>query len=231
MEASGIGGGAEGASEATQTGSETAEQAPSRDYGQDIDRLSQTMEQFGSQFSEFLQSQQQPEEPEGEGEQDFDFDEYLPPEGEQLTAEGLQQMIQAQAEHIADQKLKPLQEQWTQAQRDRQEQQRASEADSLEQKYPELQEEQYQDQILDMAMSKSQELASRLGDPKLAELWREPSFLETIHLAEKARSAAENEVPAGSGNGLMLEGGGSLSPSGAGRSDNDIGDAIVKARR
>lgn len=229
MEASGIGGGAEGVSEATQTGSEAVEQAPARDYGQDIDRLSQTMEQFGSQFSEFLQSQQQPEEPEGEPEPEFNPEDYY--EGDTLTAEGLQQMIDSRAQQIAQEQLQPLQEQWTRAQLDQQEQQRAQEADSLEERYPELKDEQYQDQILDMAMSKAQELARRLDDPKLTNLWREPSFLETIHLAEKARSAAENEVPAGSGNGLMLEGGGSLSPSGTGRSADDIGDAIVKARR
>lgn len=67
---------------------------------------------------------------------------------------------------------------------------REVDAQSLLDDYPELQEQETAQSVV----AEAQEWAQDLGNPALA---KEPAFVELVHLAEKAASAAQAETPAG----------------------------------
>jgi hypothetical protein len=233
MEASGGIPAAESGQEQGQAGSE-ATQAPESGG---IDRLHEAFEKFSTDFGSWRQdmdawreAQAQPEaEPEPEPDEP-DFNEYFNEAG-QITPEDLQQWIDHAAEQKAQQFTKPLQEQMSQAQAAAEQRRLEQAADELEQRYPRLSEPEWQDRVVDAAMQVATEAAQAAGDPQLAEvIWRQPGFLENIHLAMEARERAENEVPAGSESGFPLERGGSVHPSGGDLTNEDIVSRIVNAK-
>jgi hypothetical protein len=232
MEASGALGGGESAAEGIQTGSEQQE-APERDSG--VSQLAEKFDGFLNDFGQwreqidarFAEPEAQEQEPE---EAPFSPDEFFQEDGS-ITPEDLQQWIDQAAEKKAQQFVNPIQQQWQEAQAQAEQRRLENAADQLEEKYPILGDEDYQERFIQTAQQQAMALAQSIGNPDLAEvLWRQPEFMENIHLAMQARERAENEVPAGSENGLALERGNSLGPTGTGVSDEDIAKRIVSAR-
>lgn len=93
-------------------------------------------------------------------------------------------------------------------------------AADLEDRYPQLRDEKYAEQVV----SAAEEKAEQYGVP---ELGRTPGFIELVHLAEVgAQRAAEQQTADGaSETGVALETDGVSSP---GQSEGDLGDRIVK---
>jgi hypothetical protein len=231
MEASGGIPAAESGQEQVQTGNEP--QAPERDSG--FSQLTEKFDGFVSGFEERMAQLEsrlaQPEEEPEPEEEPFNPDELFQEDGS-ITPQDLQQWIEQQAELKAKEFVSPLQEQMQRAQAQAEQERLERGADMLEEKYPELADDEWGDRLVSSAQQRAQALAQRLGlDPGVADLlWRQTEFLEDTYLSIKARERAENEVPAGSENGLTLERGNSLGPSGAGDSDEDIVKRIVSAR-
>lgn len=93
-------------------------------------------------------------------------------------------------------------------------------AADLEDRYPQLRDEKYAEQVV----SAAEEKAEQYGVP---ELGRSPGFIELVHLAEVgAQRAAEQQTADGaSETGVALETDGVSSP---GQPEGDLGDRIVK---
>lgn len=93
-------------------------------------------------------------------------------------------------------------------------------ANELEAKYPALQDETVQDEMI----SKTIAFAREIGRPEMA---MDPRLLERIYLAHEAERRSASEVPAGRERGVTLERG---SAAGAGGlKQEDEGDRIVAA--
>jgi hypothetical protein len=220
-----------------QAGSEQQAQvdAPERDSG--YDRLSQQFEGFINDFGEWREKIDsrfaEPEDDGAGGEPDevpFSPDEFFQEDGT-ITPDDLQQWIDQAAEKKAQEFVKPLQQQMSQAQAAAEQRRLEQAADTLEEKYPILGDEEYQERFIQTAQQQAMALAQAVGNPELAEtLWRQPEFMENIHLAMQARERAENEVPAGSEGGLTLERGGSMGPTGPIDDEAAIRDRIVNAK-
>jgi hypothetical protein len=231
VEASGTLGGGESAAEGTQDGTQQQE-APERDSG-----VSQLAEKFDGFLNDFGSWREQIDsrfaEPEADDESEeapFSPDEFFQEDGS-ITPDDLQQWIDHAAEQKAQEYVKPLQEQMSAAQAAAEQRRLESAADQLEEKYPILGDEEYQERFIQTAQQQAMALAQAVGNPDLAEtLWRQPEFMENIHLAMQARERAVNEVPAGSENGMALERGNSLGPTSPNDSDDDIAKRIVSAK-
>jgi hypothetical protein len=104
-----------------------------------------------------------------------------------------------------------------------------SQAAALEERYPDLQDREKRTAILNSAKGRAANLARVTGRSELAELWREPDFLETVYLADAARAAAASQTPAAQQTGVHLEAGGAAGPAGnqGGTAEDQLGDAIV----
>jgi hypothetical protein len=234
MEASGSLGPAESGASEAQTADQ--QQAPERDSGS---QLAEKFDGFLNDFGEWRGSIDQRLEaltaPPDEGEEQeeeapFSPDEFFQEDGS-ITPEDLQQWIDQAAEKKAQQFLSPIQQQVQQAQAQAEQRRLEQGADELEQKYPILGDEEYQERFIQTAQQQAMALAQAVGNPELAEvLWKQPEFMENVHLAIQARERAENEVPAGSENGMELERGNSLGPTGSGLSNDDIVQRIANAR-
>lgn len=223
-------GGGEAAPEGTQETQE--QQAPERDSG--VSQLSEKFDQFLGDFQsrlEQMESRLTPaQEEQQEEEAPFTPDEFFQEDGS-ITPEDLQQWIDQAAEKKAQQFTQPIQQQWAESQAKAEEQRLERAADALEEKYPILGDEEYLERFVETAQQQAMALAQSMGDPELAEiLWKQPEFMENIHLAIQARERAENEVPAGSESGFQLERGGSIGPMGAVDDDEAIRNRIIHAK-
>ena len=140
---------------------------------------------------------------------DFTDDGALSPEAQMRALADMQRAI-------VREELAPVLEAREQERRDR-------EATALEQRYPELADEQTAVRYVQEGV----QAAEALGNPALA---REPAFLEMVYLAAKARERAGQEIPAGSAPGVTLETGPGGSPAPA-QGDEDAAKRIVAAGR
>jgi hypothetical protein len=180
-----------------------------------------TLEEFGRRLDTITERLPEPE-PEIEEDEDpaaatIQFsDEDFNDDGS-LTLEAQTREIERIAATVVERTLAPQREAAEQARRD-------AGFDALEERYTDLQDEATQDRLLQLA----QEKARVLGNPALA---AEPDFVETIYLAEQARSRAGNEVPAGSERGVALERGGTAPPAAPQTAAPTDGDRIVAAAR
>lgn len=198
-----------------------AEGAPSEGGEDRFDQLSQSFERFQQDVTSRLDRLGQPdEEPDEEPDEldglEFQFREDDFEEGGGLSNEAQLREIARMARAIAREEVGTVQA-------ERADERRMTEADALEQRYPQLQDEEYQDKIVEMTRRQ----AAAFGQPELA---REPHFLEMVHLAEQARQGAAAETPAGSTQGATLERGGGAPPAEQSSTEEE-GDRIVKAAR
>lgn len=218
-------GGADGAVDAAAGG---AEGADGGDAGGD--RLFSAFEQFQQQMDGRLGAIEQriPEAPAEEPEYEddpFDASQFFEDSrftDEDFTEDGAlspDAQMRALAEMqraIVREELQPVLEAREQERRDR-------EATALEERYPELADEQTAVRYVQEGV----QAAQALGNPALA---REPAFLEMVYLAAKARERAGQEIPAGSTSGATLETGPGGSPAPA-QGDEDAAKRIVNAGR
>lgn len=206
---------------AAETGG-AAEGAPSGGGDDRFDQLSQSFERFQQDVSSRLDRLGQGREEEDEEEPDeldgleFQFGEDDLTEDGGFTNDAQLREIARMARAIAREEVGTVQA-------ERADERRMQEADALEQRYPALQDEAYQDKIVEMTRKQ----AAAFGQPELA---REPHFLEMVHLAEQARQGAAAETPAGSTQGAALERGGGAAPAETSSTEEE-GDRIVKASR
>jgi hypothetical protein len=185
-----------------------------------FDKLMQGFESFKTDLDQRLGKVEQAltvpeeeyEEPEPEGLTDADYDQAggLTPEAAQRE---LQRMIREEAQKVAQEQIRPIQEQ-------RAAERRASEADDIEARYPELQDEKVLKSMVDLCATEAQ----ALGRPELA---AEPRFFEKVYLAAKAGESAVQPSADGADREVGLESAGGAS---AGEEEaDDLGDRIVKA--
>lgn len=152
----------------------------------------------------------------GEDDDDFDVNQ---------AAQDFEELVSSQVQQGVNAAIQPFLDQ-------QQADQRAAEADALEQAYPELAEEETAERVLDESWRAAQEIVRQTGgDAATAQrLALSPAFNERVFLAMRARERAEQEVPAGSRPTTVLE-----NPGGAAaRAEDDegaAGDAIVKVSR
>jgi hypothetical protein len=191
----------------------------------DTDVASRLMEQFNTFTSDVtsrLDRFEQAQQPEEDEEDDDDLSQYaLDPndfsdddfsDDGNLTPEAQQRAFVEMMRRVAKAELAPFEAQ-------RAEERRVAEADALEEKYPELQEESVQDAMIEKVVA----FAKQIGQPELA---REPALLEMVYLAEKAKERAGDEIPAGSERTVRLQTG-STAPPAESREQTDDGDRIV----
>lgn len=203
---------------------ETGQQAP--DIGTLMDAFSGFRDDVTSRFDGLEQRVPQPQQAaaeEGEEEDyfapqrfkldDFDDEGNLTPQAQQRAVKDLVNAAVAEA-------LKPSQQREEQARINR-------EAGALEQKYPDFQDPVKRGPILQAARERAARMAEAMGKPELAELWREPAFLETSFLADAGSRAAASQTPAGQQDGVVLEQGGSAGPAGDGGQQDETAARIV----
>lgn len=182
------------------------------------DEFTGRLEQMQRVFEERLPQQEPEEEPELADPRDPEFfgDEDYAPDGsltEEAQARQFEAILAQMVEQAAQQQVAPLYQQREAERRDR-------EADALEERYPDLRDEETQDRVLERAA----EVAQQLGNPEAA---IEPAFVELVYLAMQAQERAASETPAGGGPNVPIERGGGASPA-QGGDEPDLGDAIVK---
>ena len=211
-------GGAAGAADAG------AEGAGAGDDGSKLfDAFQQFQQQQEQRWGELEQRLPQQQEPVEEAEPEFDGSEFFA-DGQfsdedfaddgALTQEAQIRALAEMQRAIVREEMRPVLEAQEQARRDR-------EAEALEERYTELADEDTARKYVEEAVAAAQ----TLGQPALA---REPSFVEMVYLAAKARERAGQEIPAGSAPGVTLETGPGGSPA-AGESGDDVADRIVNA--
>jgi hypothetical protein len=175
-----------------------------------------TLEEFGRRLDSLTERLPEPAPVDDDGdnlastinfsEDDFDED-------GSLSLEAQTREIQRIAQSVVEETLRPQREAEAQQARD-------AGFDALEERYADLKDEAEQDRLLELA----QQQAQKLGMPQLA---AEPDFVETVYLANVARTRAGNEVPAGSERGVALERGGTAPPAAPQTAEPTDGDRIV----
>ena len=190
--------------------------------GPDFGALAQQLEQQGQSLEElrgFLQSnpwaqQEQQQEAELAQEElpDLGFLESGDPDFDQQLAQNLQNLINTQAQQVAQQQVSPIQQQLQELQRERA-------AEALVGEFPELNEPEHAQRVIQM----TREYAEMMGQPDLAD---NPQMWRLVHLANAAMVAAKEEEANGSL--AHVEGGGG---AGAGQQPQvDLGDLIVNGQ-
>jgi len=217
-------GGADGAVDAAGAGADGAGGG-----GDGGDRLFSAFQQFQEQMDGRLGAlEQRLPEPEGEPEYEdepFDAAPYFDDSrfsDDDFTDDGALSP-EAQMRALADMQRAIVREELAPVLEAREQERRDREAVALEQKYPELADEQTAVRYVQEGV----QAAEALGNPALA---REPAFLEMVYLAAKARERAGQEIPAGSAPGVTLETGPGGSPAPA-QGDEDAAKRIVAAGR
>ena len=219
-------GGADGAVDAAAAGADGA-----GDGGGDSgDRLFSAFQQFQQQqeqrWGELEQRlPQQQEEEEAFEDEPFDAAPYFDDSrfsDDDFTDDGALSP-EAQMRALADMQRAIVREELAPVLEAREQERRDREATALEQRYPELADEQTAVRYVQEGV----QAAEALGNPALA---REPAFLEMVYLAAKARERAGQEIPAGSAPGVTLETGPGGSPAPA-QGDEDAAKRIVAAGR
>lgn len=196
--------------------------------GDDGGKLFQAFEQFQQQMTGRFDAMEQRLPPAAEEEGDYEDDGFDPAQffeegqfsDDDFTDDGTLS-TEAQMRALAEMQRAIVREEMAPIHEAREQDRRDAEAVALEQRYPELADEQNAQRYVQEAV----DAAQALGQPLLA---REPSFLEMTYLAAKARERAGQEIPAGGAPGVTLETGPGGSP-GAGGSDDDAGERIVNA--
>lgn len=145
--------------------------------------------------------------------QHFDDEGYLTDEGDRQVQ---MELARRAAREIVESELAPFRQ-------EREQERIAAEADALEEQYPQLQDEAYQEQML----QETARFCQRIGRPELA---REPAMLEQAMLAFEARQRAAAETPASPSPTSALERG-TPAPPAAPASAPDPGDNIVNLAR
>lgn len=155
------------------------------------------------------------EEDEGDDElgYEFDFEDDDYDEEGALTPEASMKAMQQMMRQVAQEAMQPHLER-------QQDERRDEAAAALEERYPKLREEKFQDEMIGKTIA----FARDLGVPALA---REPGLLEIVYLAHEAMENGANEVPAGSEREVVLSRSGAA--GGAGEDQEDEGDKIVAA--
>lgn len=178
-----------------------------------IEEASQSMapDEYLRQFD------QAAEEAQGLSSDDYDGQGQITPEAAQRE---LNRMIREEAERIADERVQaavaPIHEQ-------READRRVAEANAIEARYPELQDE----AVLKEMVARTAAAAEELGRPELA---AEPKFFEKVYLAERAGERAGQESPDGAGRDVPLESAGGASVA-ADEEEEDPGERIVALAR
>lgn len=216
-------GGADGAVDAAGAGADGA-----GDGGGDSgDRLFSAFQQFQQQqeqrWGELEQRLPQQQEEESFEEEPFDAAPYFDDSrfsDDDFTDDGALSP-EAQMRALADMQRAIVREELAPVLEAREQERRDREATALEQRYPELADEQTAVRYVQEGV----QAAEALGNPALA---REPAFLEMVYLAAKARERAGQEIPAGSAPGVTLETGPGGSPASS-ESGDDVADRIVAA--
>ena len=215
---------------ATEGGEQTADQAPAwfTDY---VSTADQQMAELRESLDTRLPAPQQQEQPDPwqqqpgfdpYGQQDpyqqqqgfQNPDDIYGPDGEpdpQAAQQFLQQFVQAQNQPLVQQ----LQQQNEMLRALRS----SLDARDLEEQYPELASEGGAEKAMQLAAAEAQ----RIGRPELA---TDPAFLELTYLAEKARTSAAQEQPAGTATGVPLEAAGGAQPA---EPEEDPGERIARA--
>lgn len=192
-------------------------------FGTKLDEFSQSIGQRLDALERPAAVEEEPEEGAGEAGEEEGFVPQFAVEdfGEngELTVEAQTRAIAEIAQRQVQQALAPIQEQRT-------DERRTAYADALEERYPDLADEDKQDQYLDLAAAEASRLAQITGRPELAQLAAEPEFLEVVYLMEQSRRRAGDEIPAGSQREVTLEPGGGAGPASA-AGESDDGDRIV----
>ena len=219
-------GGADGAADAGAGGADGADGSGGGDASRLFDAFQQFQQQATERFDSFERRLPAEQEDEPEYEDDpFDASQFFEDSrftDEDFTDDGAlspDAQMRALAEMqraIVREELQPVLEAREQERRDR-------EATALEERYPELADEQTAVRYVQEGV----QAAQALGNPALA---REPAFLEMVYLAAKARERAGQEIPAGSTSGATLETGPGGSPAPA-QGDEDAAKRIVNAGR
>jgi hypothetical protein len=210
----------EPAGEAPEGAVETPEAPAEPNVGELLGGFGGTLEEFGRRLDSITERLPEPE-PDYEEDPDpaatiqFSDDDFN--DDGSLTLEAQTREIERIAATVVERTLAPQREAAEQARRD-------AGFDALEERYSDLKDEATQDRLLQLA----QEQAQTLGMPQLA---AEPGFVETVYLADQARSRAGNEVPAGSERGVALERGGTAPPAAPQTAEPNDGDRIVAASR
>jgi hypothetical protein len=177
---------------------------------------SQNFEQLRDMFQHYLPQQQQqeqaPAEEPVEG-PDLGFLETGDPYADQQLAQGLQNLVQSQAQQQVQQVVGPLQQDLAELRRER-------EAEHLLGEFPELSDPEVAQRLIGM----SRTAAETIGHPELADV---PGFWRLVHAAESSFRAAAEERERGD-SPAHLEGGGG--PGAGQQSQVDLGDLIVNGQ-
>jgi hypothetical protein len=165
-------------------------------------------------------------EPQQEQEPDFEqqFGQLLEQGGGYLEPAQISELVRQQAEQIAAEKVRPLQEKMGQFEQSR----TAQEFQALQSEFPELADAQAADQLAQAVITQ----AGGFGlPPEQADgLMENPNFVRQVHLAMKAMSRAQGETPAGQGQSIPpIETGGGAAP--AQQSEGDEWDSFMQSRR
>lgn len=206
--------------DAAQGGTEAQATAEQADDGQQQDQFAPIMERL-DQLSGELSELREPAYDDAYYQDDTQQDEYVDPQLDaeqvydqegQVDPQAAQEYLQQLIDQRANEAIRPALEQVENLRIEQ-------DARGLEEQYPELRSYEGAQQALEAA----QEAAERVGDPRLA---RQPGFIELAYLADRARTQAEQEVPAGQSDGL-LEAAGGAAPQAP--DESDIGQRIVNA--
>lgn len=225
-----------------QGGGESTEQ--SQDTGQEAQdsRLLQEFENFRTDVTSRLQQMQdsyEVEDDEGEEEEqaadevgtgapqftDDDFD-----DNGNLSQEAQSRALRGVMQDVFAEMIQPHVEETRQIRNERMQEKNDAYADYLEATYPDLQDADTQNEVLEQAAVQAGYYAEAMGRPELAELANSPQFIEQIYLAEQAKKGKGVAGAAGQQD-VQLETGGSAGPAPAALDDDAMGDKIVNAGR
>jgi hypothetical protein len=231
---------ATGAAPATAEGQPQGDQnteAQPQEQGVDIAEWQRTVDQQLSssndtmrQIAEMNQSilSRLPE-PQAEAEPDFDqqYQELFEQGGGYVDPAQLQSLMQQHVQQQVQQAVGPLQEQWNAMQQEM----TARDLEGLQTEFPELAEAGAADTLATAVVDQAMSMLPPGSPPEVADsLMQNKNFVRLVHLAEKAKSRAQQETPAGGTTQMpQIETGGGAAPTST--SGEDEWDKFVASRR
>lgn len=185
-----------------------------------LDKLASSLERFQTETAGRLDALAQripeakaEEEPPPDDGYEFEFDDDDFDDDNNLTPDAVMRMLDERAQ----QAVQPLLAEFQAAQTAKE---NAAMFDALEERYTDLQDEAYQDEIAEKYLG----FVREIGRPDLAQ---DPRVFERFYLGEKGLKAGEDEIPAGSEKGVQLERSGAAGAGG--EEPDDTEDRIAKA--